>query len=106
MCVYVCVFSDKGCTLTDEKHIKKTKGGEKESLATMNAAVTQEAYRIEAMMCAMRNECLNLCCKDLSTGEMSVNEVDCVDRCSWRYMRTHKIITSAGGKDAKMPKKL
>lgn len=61
----------------------------------MNVGVKQESYRIETMMSSIRNECFNLCCKDLSSNELTIDEANCIDRCSWRYLRTNKIISTA-----------
>ncbi|KAG5504910.1 hypothetical protein JKF63_04356 [Porcisia hertigi] len=61
----------------------------------MNLGVKQESFRIESMMCSLREECVNLCCNDLHNGaELTTDEVHCIDRCSWRYLHTNKIITN------------
>ncbi|KPA85616.1 putative mitochondrial hypothetical protein [Leptomonas pyrrhocoris] len=61
----------------------------------MNLGVKQESFRIEMMMTSLRNECVNLCCKDFSQMELTKDEVHCIDRCSWRYLHTNKIISNA-----------
>ncbi|CAD2218340.1 hypothetical protein AGDE_00117 [Angomonas deanei] len=61
----------------------------------MNLNVKQESFRIETVMCNLRNECFDFCVKDLSTNELNSTELDCVDKCSWRYLTTHKIISTA-----------
>lgn len=71
----------------------------------MNLAVKQESFRIETMMSGLRQECFNLCCKNLSSGELTMDEVNCIDRCAWRYLHTNKIIRTAmerGAKEKKM----
>lgn len=72
----------------------------------MNLAVKQESFRIEVMMSALREECFNVCCKDLTRPELSIDEVHCIDRCSWRYLRTNKIITSTMDRKSQSGKKL
>ncbi|KAG5479561.1 hypothetical protein CUR178_03322 [Leishmania enriettii] len=62
----------------------------------MNLGVKQESFRIETMMSSLREECFNLCCKDLYKGaELTKDEVHCIDRCSWRYLHTNRIISNA-----------
>ncbi|EPY37198.1 hypothetical protein STCU_00099 [Strigomonas culicis] len=70
----------------------------------MNVGVKQESYRIETMMSNMRSECFNLCCSDLTSNELNMNEVHCIDRCAWRYLRTHRIISHALDKNQKFGK--
>lgn len=60
----------------------------------MNIGVKQESFRIETMMTSLRNECVNLCCKDFAQPELTKDEVHCIDRCSWRYLHTNKIISN------------
>ncbi|KAL7702500.1 Tim10/DDP family zinc finger containing protein [Lotmaria passim] len=60
----------------------------------MNLGVKQESFRIETMMTALRNECVNLCCKDFTQAELTKDEVHCIDRCSWRYLHTNKVISN------------
>ncbi|EAN98593.1 hypothetical protein, conserved [Trypanosoma cruzi] len=61
----------------------------------MQLEVKQESFRIEMLMSRLQSECFNLCCKDLRSNELSMQEVRCVDRCSQRYLRTHDIIANA-----------
>ncbi|CCW66271.1 unnamed protein product [Phytomonas sp. Hart1] len=61
----------------------------------MNYQVKLESLRIETMMSGLREECFNLCCTNLSQNELTRDEVNCIDRCSWRYLHTHKIINDA-----------
>ncbi|CCW61929.1 unnamed protein product [Phytomonas sp. EM1] len=61
----------------------------------MNFQVKLESLRIEAMMSGLREECFNSCCKSLSQNELTTDEVNCIDRCSWRYLHTYKIVNDA-----------
>ncbi|TPP54130.1 Tim10/DDP zinc finger family protein [Leishmania donovani] len=55
-----------------------------------------KSFRIETMMSSLREECFNLCCKDLyKDAELTKDEVHCIDRCSWRYLHTNKIISNS-----------
>ncbi|KEG07503.1 hypothetical protein DQ04_09601000 [Trypanosoma grayi] len=61
----------------------------------MQLAVKQESYRMEVLMSRTQSECFNLCCKDLRSSALTMDEVHCVDRCSWRYLQTNGIIANA-----------
>lgn len=71
----------------------------------MNVSLKKEAYRVEAMMSALQNECFNVCCKDLSKNELEIAEVQCVERCAHRYLETYYLVDDAllrlrhGGKE-------
>ncbi|KAH9600543.1 Tim10-like [Trypanosoma melophagium] len=64
----------------------------------MQLAVKQESFRIEVLLSRLQTECFNLCCTNLKTNELSMDEVRCTDRCVWRYLETNSIIASTIGR--------
>lgn len=59
----------------------------------MNVGILHESYRVETMMNGVRDECFNLCVKDLTNNELSIDEVYCIDRCAWRYFETYRSLS-------------
>lgn len=59
----------------------------------MELGVKQESYRVEVFMKNLQAQCFNVCCTSLSTNELTMDEVQCIDRCSWKYMEADKIFT-------------
>jgi import inner membrane translocase subunit TIM10 len=72
----------------------------------MEIGVKQESFRIEVLMKNLQSMCFNECCADLSGEELSTVEVNCLDRCSWKYLTVDRMLTTtldrrAGGAERK-----
>ena len=60
----------------------------------MNLNTKIEATKMDAIMSELQSTCFNLCVKDLSTSELNTQEVNCVDKCAWKYASAHNLFCS------------
>ncbi|CBH12284.1 hypothetical protein, conserved [Trypanosoma brucei gambiense DAL972] len=61
----------------------------------MRLAVKQESFRLEVLMSRLQSECFTFCCKNLSSKELTMGEVKCVERCAVKYLQASDIINRA-----------
>jgi predicted metal-binding protein len=57
----------------------------------MQYEVKQESWRIEELMKSMNAKCFDVCVKDASASDLTIQEVECIDRCAYRYLQVNKI---------------
>lgn len=59
----------------------------------------QESFRMEVLMKNLQAQCMNTCVSDssLSRGgqELTISEVNCIDKCAWKYLFADRILTNA-----------
>ncbi len=61
----------------------------------MELSVKQTSFQIEVLMKNLQSTCFNKCCQDLGKDELSMDEVNCADRCAWKYLSANQIINGA-----------
>eukprot|EP00796_Vickermania_ingenoplastis_P010236 gene10236-7175_t len=52
------------------------------------------SYRVEAMMSELQKQCFQVCCKNLSSNELQVEDVQCVQRCAFRFLTNTRLSLS------------
>ena len=74
----------------------------------MELEVKLESMRIEALVQGVQSTCFNRCVETIHRNELTVDEVHCLDRCSWKYLSAHKmyenILSKVGGPQEKRKK--
>jgi hypothetical protein len=60
----------------------------------MELGVKQTSFQIEVLMKNLQAVCFNKCCEDLGSDELTMQEVDCADRCAWKYLAANHIINN------------
>jgi mitochondrial import inner membrane translocase subunit TIM10 len=61
----------------------------------MELGVKQESFRMEVLMKNLQSECFNVCVPSMKGDELTVEEVNCLDKCSWKYLKTDKLVDAA-----------
>lgn len=61
----------------------------------MELAVKQESFHMEVLMKHLQSECFNLCVPSTKGDELTMSEVHCLDKCSWKYLQTNKLMDAA-----------
>ena len=77
----------------------------------MQQHVKDEAFRVESLMKNMQAKCFDRCVTNIKTSiappvaglivgdpenkNLTREEAQCIDRCSWKYLQSHKIFTSS-----------
>ena len=57
---------------------------------SMNLDAKKEANRIEAQMSAMQSTCFTICVNDFKGKDLTLDEVECVDKCAWKHLTVHR----------------
>lgn len=70
----------------------------------MNANDKQERIRMEAAMLQMHASCFEMCVTDLSDKELSIAEVNCIEKCGWKFSAAHNHFASVVAKAQRGPK--
>ena len=50
---------------------------------------------MEVLMSSIQRTCFEACVRSLSKKDLSTTEVECLDKCSWKYLEAHKILGEA-----------
>lgn len=61
----------------------------------MELSVKQQSFQMEVLMKHLQSECFNLCVPSMKNDELTVNEVHCIDKCAWKYLKTDKLVDAA-----------
>lgn len=61
----------------------------------MELGVKQESFRMEVRMKHLQSQCFNVCVSSLSQHELTMDEVNCMDKCSWKYLSVEKSLNNA-----------
>jgi len=61
----------------------------------MQFELKQEAFKVEAVSTNVHNLCFDACVKDVKDKDLKMDEVKCVERCSIKYLQTHRILQNA-----------
>ncbi|CUG92947.1 zinc finger protein, putative [Bodo saltans] len=71
------------------------KNAQKDTPFVMELGVKQESFRMEVLMKNLQSECFNVCVPSMKGDELTVDEVNCLDKCSWKYLKTDKLVDAA-----------
>lgn len=63
----------------------------------------QESFRMEVLMKNLQSECFNQCVKTLGSDELVIDEVNCLDKCAWKYLAVDRILNAALERGAAQP---
>ena len=58
----------------------------------MNVDLKKDAFRVEVQMISVQNTCFDICVNDFGKPDLNLDEVHCIDKCSWKYLQVNKTV--------------